>query len=83
MVHGDNMLLNNTYPAKWRQDIEMRLRRRGINLVLGDIVPQETLASDNTSVKTQHGKTFTPDLIVSHPRLSPCPYTLIGNCSFR
>lgn len=66
-MHGQNLLLNDTYPEKWRKDVERRIRRKGINLVLGDIVPDGASAGENSSVKTQNGKTLTPDLIVSTP----------------
>lgn len=73
IVHGQDLLLNNTYPDKWRKDVEQRLRRRGVNLVMGDIVPSDALASEGGSVKTRNGKTITTDLIV--PTRGPRPNT--------
>jgi hypothetical protein len=68
-VHGGNLLLNDTYPERFRKDVERRVRRKGVNLVLGDIVPPEALLSESPkqSIKTRNGKTFTPDLIVIIP----------------
>ena len=37
-MHGDKQLLNSTYPAKFRKNIEGRVRARNINLILGDYI---------------------------------------------
>ncbi|CAL1709321.1 unnamed protein product [Somion occarium] len=36
LVHSEKQLLNDVYPDKWRQDIERRVRKRNIDLILGD-----------------------------------------------
>ena len=74
MVQKDNLLLNNTYPDRWRIDVERRVRRKGVHLILGDVIPDSSSPSADGTVTTQNGKTVTTDLIVSPP--SPLRYLL-------
>jgi len=63
IVQGDSGLLNGTYPAKFRKDIEARIRKRGIELVLDDyidVIPPPGAGS----VTTRKGKVLPADLVV-------------------
>ncbi|KAG5635713.1 hypothetical protein H0H81_010338 [Sphagnurus paluster] len=62
IVHGGQYLLNGAYPVRYRKDIERRLRLRGVELILGDVVPDRI---EIGNVTTRNGKRLTPDLIVS------------------
>ncbi|KAI8986166.1 FAD/NAD-P-binding domain-containing protein [Trametes punicea] len=63
IVHSDNLLVNDTYPEKFRRDIEHRARLRGIDFILGDrldIPPEGTVG-----VTTYNGKRIPDaDLVV-------------------
>ncbi|KAJ2972473.1 hypothetical protein NUW54_g12261 [Trametes sanguinea] len=46
LVHSEPLLLNDTYPERFRKEIERRLRAKGIDVLLGDRVdvpPQGTV----------------------------------------
>ncbi|KAG5636131.1 hypothetical protein H0H81_009013 [Sphagnurus paluster] len=62
IVHGGEYLLNDAYPVKYRKDIERHLRLRGVEVILGDIVPDK---AEVGNVITRNGKRLSPDLIVS------------------
>ncbi|TFK59014.1 hypothetical protein BDN72DRAFT_738911, partial [Pluteus cervinus] len=38
IVHGQELLLNGTYPDKWRKDMARRLQKGGIKVILDDYV---------------------------------------------
>ncbi|KAI0365681.1 FAD/NAD-P-binding domain-containing protein [Pilatotrama ljubarskyi] len=63
VVHSENLLLNDTYPDKFRKDIERRARLRGIDFILGDkldVPPEGTVG-----VTTHNGKQISDaDLVV-------------------
>ncbi|KAG6830400.1 hypothetical protein H0H92_000896 [Tricholoma furcatifolium] len=63
IVHSHERLLNKTYPNKFRNDVQQRLLKRGVTLILGDVVPESMLT--RSRVVTRNGITLTPDLIVS------------------
>ncbi|KAG6860558.1 hypothetical protein C0995_009840 [Termitomyces sp. Mi166 len=75
IVHSDSMLLNKTYPDKFRKDVERRLRARDVNLFLGDIAPDDALTTSSTHITTRNGTILTPDLII--PCRGPRPNTSI------
>lgn len=91
LVHADKHLVNDTYPDKFRKDIEKRLRARNITLLLNTRVEGESLPSEGLegSVRTTDGKTIEADLIVptrgGRPAtaflstLSPNPLTSTGH----
>jgi NADH dehydrogenase FAD-containing subunit len=58
------LLLNKTYPAKFRKALETRLRKRGVNIVFNDYV--DDIPEAGPSVKTRKGKSLKADLVVSH-----------------
>ncbi|KAF5381264.1 hypothetical protein D9615_008414 [Tricholomella constricta] len=65
IVHGNDRILNDAYPEKFRKDVERRLRLRGVELVLGDIVPEAAAANSvEKPITTRNGKVLTPDLVI-------------------
>ncbi|KAH0578275.1 Apoptosis-inducing factor 2 [Termitomyces sp. J132] len=73
IVHRDTMLLNKTYPNKFRKDVERRLRARRVDLLLGDTVSEDAFTS--AKITTRNGTTLTPDLVI--PCRGPRPNTSI------
>ncbi|KAJ8487258.1 hypothetical protein ONZ51_g4281 [Trametes cubensis] len=72
VVHSEAQLLNDTYPDKFRRDIERRARLRGISLILGDkldIPPEGTVG-----VTTHNGKQL-PDADLVVPAYGARPNT--------
>ena len=58
------MLLNATYPTKFRKDVERRVRKRDINVVLDEMVDQIP-EEGAIGLKTRSGKEFpTADFVV-------------------
>ncbi|KAL6306197.1 hypothetical protein BKA93DRAFT_729915 [Sparassis latifolia] len=69
IIQSDKMLLNATYPAKYRKDLEKRVRARKINLVLGeylDSMPE----LDTIGITTRSGTTI-PDADLVVPTFGP------------
>ena len=64
IIHGDNMLLNKTYPDSFRKDVGARIHARGVNLVLGDYI-DELPAAGVDNVRTRNGVAIKTDLTVS------------------
>ncbi|KAF9469863.1 FAD/NAD(P)-binding domain-containing protein [Collybia nuda] len=61
IVQGDELVLNTTYPASFRQGIQRRLVDYGINLVLNDYVDDIPVSGD---VTTRKGQTLKADLVL-------------------
>lgn len=64
IVHSNNALLNDTYPAKFRTRVASSLTTRGIKIVYGDYVddfPTEKVSS----ITTRNGAKLNADLVVS------------------
>lgn len=64
IVQANNLLLGETYPEKFRVDLERRVQRRDVNIIFNDTIegrpdPKGTLA-------TSKGISLPCDLIVSH-----------------
>lgn len=57
-------MLNATYPDKFRQNVENRIRERGIKLILGDYLDDLTV-NDEGNVRTRKGETIKTELAVS------------------
>ncbi|KAJ7110023.1 FAD/NAD(P)-binding domain-containing protein [Mycena epipterygia] len=64
IVHGDNAIMNSTYPSGFRKALEKDLRARGINLILNDYV-DEIPAPGPVSLQTRNGKEINVDLVIS------------------
>lgn len=58
------MLLNKTYPDRFRKGMEERVRKRGINIVFDDFVDDTPEEGTYSSIKTRSGKTIKADLVV-------------------
>jgi hypothetical protein len=63
-VHGDKQLFNPAYPEKMRKAAEASLRKRGVDLILGDYVDiAET--TEVSGISTRSGKAIkSADLVV-------------------
>lgn len=73
LVHSEKQLLNDVYPDKWRQDIERRVRKRNIDLILGDRLDSFP-EPGAVGVTTRNGKQLRDaDLIVSFSVLGQLP----------
>lgn len=72
IVHSDKYILNDAYPAKFRQHATQRVHDLGVNLILED---RATMPSDNayTSVTTNKGTAIKADLVV-------CPACYLHLC---
>ncbi|KAI0045202.1 FAD/NAD-P-binding domain-containing protein [Auriscalpium vulgare] len=62
IVHSEPLLLNATYPDKFRIRLANDLRARGVELVLGDVVDDPEIKSGK--VATRGGKQIETDLVV-------------------
>lgn len=75
IVHNGTLLLNNTYPDKFRKNIEKRVRDRGIDVVLGDHIDQFPEVGTVVDVETRSGKVLKEvDLVI--PAYGPRPNTM-------
>jgi len=72
IVHGDRILLNSTYPDRFRKGLEKSILARGVKIVLDDFV-DEIPAPGPASLKTRKGEVIHADLVV--PTKGPRPNT--------
>jgi len=72
LIHAGKLLLNDTYPDKFRKNIEKRLLNHNVDIVLGEYV-DEIPESGTGSVTTRSGKQYSGDVIVA--TLGPRPNT--------
>lgn len=69
IVHGGSKLLTSVYPDKFRDDIERKVRARGIKLVFNDYVDQFPEPGVQ-GLTTRKGTRFeTADLVVRSPAI--------------
>ncbi|KAF7323982.1 Apoptosis-inducing factor [Mycena kentingensis (nom. inval.)] len=61
IVHGQHLLLNDTYSERYRRRVATDLAKRGVNLQLGEVA---TVSDDATSVSTPSGKTISASLVL-------------------
>ncbi|CAL1715396.1 unnamed protein product [Somion occarium] len=73
LVHSEKQLVTDTYPDRWRQDIEWRVRKRGIDLILDDRIDSFP-APGTIGVTTHNGKEL-PDAELVIPSYGPRPNT--------
>ncbi|KAJ3534618.1 hypothetical protein NMY22_g6850 [Coprinellus aureogranulatus] len=71
IVHSKQLLLNDTYPDRWRRQVATSLEKRGIKLVLGDRL--DDLQPKEGRVTTRSGKVIEADLVL--PTRGPRPNT--------
>ncbi|PCH36280.1 FAD/NAD(P)-binding domain-containing protein [Wolfiporia cocos MD-104 SS10] len=71
IIHADDMLLNATYPEKYRKDVERRVRARRIDLIFSELI--DYIPEWGTvGLTTRSGMTLpTADLVV--PTFGPRP----------
>ncbi|KJA26789.1 hypothetical protein HYPSUDRAFT_63567 [Hypholoma sublateritium FD-334 SS-4] len=65
IVHNTKYLMNDMYPQKFRVDLERRLRRRGVKIILDDAIEGEPRLDSNAPLKTREGTSLTCDLLVT------------------
>jgi len=63
IVHGDNMLLNKTYPDKYRLGLAKGLKARGVDIIYNDFI-HNIPAEGIVGVTTRNGKNLDADLVV-------------------
>ncbi|KAF8899037.1 FAD/NAD(P)-binding domain-containing protein [Infundibulicybe gibba] len=63
IVQGDNALLNNTYPMRYRKAFESRLHARGVEVIFDDYI--DTIPAPGQDVTTRNGKVLQADLVLS------------------
>ncbi|KAJ7598608.1 FAD/NAD(P)-binding domain-containing protein [Mycena floridula] len=63
VVHGGDMLVNDIYPARFRQALQKGLENRGIKVILGDFIDDFPGAGVNVVI-TRKGKTIKADLVL-------------------
>ncbi|KAJ3522702.1 hypothetical protein NMY22_g11776 [Coprinellus aureogranulatus] len=71
IVHSKQLLLNDTYPDRWRRQVATSLEKRGVKLVLGDRL--DDLQPKEGRVTTRSGKVIEADLVL--PTRGPRPNT--------
>jgi NADH dehydrogenase FAD-containing subunit len=64
IVHGAPMIINATYPPKFRKSLYNGLTKMGVDVILGDKISPETIPRDGV-VTTEGGKQIQADLVVS------------------
>ncbi|KAJ7161388.1 FAD/NAD(P)-binding domain-containing protein [Mycena crocata] len=72
IVHGEDAIMNSTYPANFRKGLEKGLHARGINVILEDFVDEIPPVGPAT-VKTRKGNVIDADLVI--PTRGPRPRT--------
>ncbi|KAF8908222.1 hypothetical protein CPB84DRAFT_1674434 [Gymnopilus junonius] len=72
IVHGQDMLLNDAYPAYFRKDVYKDLRKRDVEVVLNDLVDNLDITEAGI-IQTRNGRKLVADLIV--PCRGPKPNT--------
>ncbi|KAL1740886.1 hypothetical protein HDZ31DRAFT_46573 [Schizophyllum fasciatum] len=79
IVHGADLLLNDTYPTKFRKAFESRLRAKGVDIIYEDYV-ENIPEGPVTSITTKKGKQIQTDLIL--PAFGAKPNTSFLPASF-
>ncbi|KAJ2917714.1 hypothetical protein MD484_g2705, partial [Candolleomyces efflorescens] len=63
LVHGQQQLLNDTYPNRYRDPLLTSVRKIGADVILGDYVDDTEPSSDGT-ITTRKGKQLHADLVI-------------------
>jgi len=63
IVHGDDMLVNKTYPNKFRKALDKSLKARGVEIVYNDFV-DDVPAEGVVGVTTRNGRKLDADVVV-------------------
>ncbi|KAK7031196.1 hypothetical protein VNI00_013612 [Paramarasmius palmivorus] len=64
VLHRRQLLLNDTYPEKFRKAIQEQVEGRGIKVIVDDSVDNVTPGVSGAPITTLKGKRLQPDLIV-------------------
>ncbi|KAF8761250.1 Pyridine nucleotide-disulfide oxidoreductase [Rhizoctonia solani] len=64
IVHGAPMIINATYPPKFRKSLYNGLTKMGVNVILGDKISPEAIPQDGI-VTTESGKQIQADLVIN------------------
>jgi NADH dehydrogenase FAD-containing subunit len=64
LVHSLPELTNDTYPAKFRNSLLDALKKLGVQVVLGDRLPTQSVPKDGY-ITTEKGARLQADLVVS------------------
>ncbi|KAF8201383.1 hypothetical protein BJ912DRAFT_843556 [Pholiota molesta] len=64
IVHSEKYLMNDIYPRKFRLDLERRLRLRGIDLIVDDLIDGQPRVDPKVPLKTRNGTSVKCDLLV-------------------
>jgi hypothetical protein len=57
--------MNDIYPRKFRLDLELRLRLRGIDLIVDDLIEGQPRVDPKVPLKTRNGTSVKCDLLVT------------------
>ncbi|KAI3604034.1 apoptosis-inducing factor [Moniliophthora roreri] len=64
IIQRDRLLLNSTYPDKFRVAMQKQVEGRGIRVILDDSIGAVEAGVSKGAITTHKGKTLQPDLIV-------------------
>ncbi|KAJ7243177.1 FAD/NAD-P-binding domain-containing protein [Mycena haematopus] len=64
IVHGQRLLFNDAYPDRFRKSAADHLTRRGVKILLGDVVEDLPAEAGPATVLTQGGLKLSADLVV-------------------
>ncbi|CAE7187796.1 unnamed protein product [Rhizoctonia solani] len=64
IVHGAPMIINATYPAKFRRSLYGALMKLGVEVILGDKISPEVIPEEGY-VTTEGGKRILADLVIN------------------
>ena len=68
IIHSRALLLNDTYPDKWRQQVVDNITARGVKLVMNDRV--DDFEPKDGKITTRSGQSVPADLVVRSPLTS-------------
>lgn len=68
LIHGGPMLINSTYPAKFRKALLKATTKTGVQVILSDKISPEAVPQ-NGIVTTESGIDVPADIVVSNPRI--------------
>ncbi|TFK21365.1 FAD/NAD(P)-binding domain-containing protein [Coprinopsis marcescibilis] len=72
IVHDQDLLLNDAYSAKFRNLAMNNIHKRGVEVILGDAIPDLEISPANT-IRTAKGRLLVADLVI--PCRGPRPNT--------
>jgi len=65
IVQGDRLLLSDVYPDRFRLDVQRRLEKLGVQIILNDAIKGNPPPYELLSIRTRDGKDLPCDLLVS------------------